>query len=352
MNGDTDFNFSDNDDDATGGEVDDTSTTHAGDGDTDDDADAGGGGDEDRGDVVTPGQGEEGDPDAAATAAAAAASVDMSADQAADPEFLRQLAEQEGGDKPPATVPYARVAELSAHNKQLENALAIAAEALKVAGGGKTPAAATEAAPAFNLRDQVKARNAALLEGDEDKAADIDLAIEEWRNNTLRAQARQEAMQDFAASQEQTAVEAVVADAFTKYTFLSSDSSDYNKEALDDVMMYRDRYLKDGEKLSVAVAKAVAKVAPMYAKAEDLPAAGDLPAGEVGKDGKVSAAAAAAIVRNAKVAAAQPPSTAQAGTPNKESIDVGKLDFENMSDDDYEKLPEAVKARARGDVAA
>lgn len=327
MPGDTDFNLSD---EVTGGEGEDggenEGALHAG----DHDGDEAGGEAEDRGDEVTGiTDGGEGEGEGEGSEAAGAL----------DPEFLESVA----GAKEPKLVPYARLAEVVAQNAKLMDVLG------KVAGGAPAaaaPAPAEPAAPAFDMKTKIKERNAALLEGDEEAAADIDMAIEEYRNNTLRAQVRQEAMQDFTASQQKTAADTIVADAFAKFTFLNDQSDEFNEEALEEVMMYRDRYIGKGDALPVALEKAFAKVCPQYVGDAG---GSETPAGETPAQGNP---AATRILRNAKAAASQPPLLKQAGTPNRETIDTTKLDLEGMDDDAYDKLPEHIKAKARGDVVA
>ena len=336
-----DFNFSDeelddeNTDDGEG-------TQHAG------DDDEGGEGAEtpDRGDAVE-GEEEEGEAEGEAGAEGEGEEEGEAEGEEADPEFLKSLA---AGGKTPQHVPYARLAEVVAQNQQLMQVLeGITSGRLTAAA----PAAKTEEEPAaFDMKAQIKARNAALLEGDEDKAAEIDLAIEEYRTTTIRQQARQEAMQDFTAAQQKQALDTIVTEAFGKYTFLNDQSEDFNAEALDEVMMYRNHYVAKGDTLPAALAKAIEKVCPQYLDDDGegegeggKPAAGKTAAGKQARDP-------AKVIRNAKAAKAQPPETGKAGTPNKETIDTSKLDLETMDDDKYDALPAAVKAKLRGDAVA
>lgn len=334
MQADTDFNISDEttDDDSDTGDT----TTHAGD-ETDTTEVL------DRGDEVAPGQGEEGGDTTTTT-------------DDTDPEFLATLAGDEGGK--PQMVPYPRMAEVVAQNRRLMDVLEGITSGRLSIPQPVAAAPAKEAEPAFDMRAQIKARNAALLEGDEEAAAEIDMTIEEHRNTTIRAQARQEAMADFEGRQQQQTLETIVADAFGKYTFLADKDAagqpnpDYNPEALDEVMMYRNHYVQKGDALPVALQKAINKVCPQYIEEDETPEQKELrekaEKEAIAKGGRDPAK----VIRNAKAAASQPAALATAGTPNRETIDTNKLDLENMSDEEYDKLPESVKAKARGDVAA
>lgn len=337
---DTDFNITDEVDDEL--HDDDGTSTHAGDGDGDGDDTP------DRGDEVTPGTGEEGDPDAGGEGGEG----EGDDGDPVDPALLAELA-GEGGGKTPKVVPYARLAEVTAQNAKLMELLDGFATGRLSTGKPAEAAATADTTPAFDMKAQIKARNAALLEGDEDKAAEIDLAIEEYRNTTIRQAARQEAMQDFTAAQQKAALDGIVTEAFGKYTFLNDQSEDYNEEALDEVMMYRNHYLTKGDSLPQALAKAIEKVCPQYVEGGG---EGDGDGGEgAGKPAAAAAAGkrdAAKVLRNARAARSQPPETARAGTANRETIDVSKLDIENMSDDKFDALPADVKARIRGDAVA
>ncbi|MES2347038.1 MAG: hypothetical protein V4641_05645 [Pseudomonadota bacterium] len=342
----TDFNFSD---EPGNGEGDDAGNTggavvHAGDGDEE------GGSTEalDRGDNLTAGTGQEGDPDAVAAAAAAATGTTAGAadpNAALDPDFLASVA----GDQP-QLVPYARLAELAAQNQKLMGVLEGITSGKFSMSQPAAAEAAAEAEPAFDMKAQIRARNSALLEGDEDKAATIDMAIEEYRNTTLANSVRTSTIAEINQTNQKNQLDSIVADAFGKYTFLNDQTEEFNPEALDEVMMFRNHYVSKGNPLPVALAMAIDKVCPQYIEVDPV------------ADATAVAAAAATtvaggrdptkVVRNARAAAAQPPATATAGVANRETIDVTKLNLETMDDDKYDALPETVKARLRGDAIA
>lgn len=287
--------------------------------------------DEDRGDVVAPGQGEEADPDAAG---ATTTEEEAEPEEEIDSELLQELAGK------PGMVPKARLDEVLAQNRQLLEALSA------VAGTGKTaaaPAPAAEEPPAFDLKAKIKEKNAALLEGDEDKALEIDMEIEDYRLAEATRRAETSAISKIEARSVKTRTEAVVADAFDKYTFLNDGSEDFKPEALEEVMMYRDHFFKKGHPLDVALQKAVDKVCPQYASTDEGEAEGKKP-DPTKRDPKV-------VIRNAKAAKGQPPELGKAGTANRETIDTSKLDLEGMDDEAFDALPAAVKAQLRGDAS-
>lgn len=304
--------------------------THAGDEDEE------GGEAEDRGDAVTPGQGEEGDPD---VEGGEGEEGEEEEEEPIDRELLQELAGK------PNLVPKARLDEVLQQNRQLLEALSA------VASTGKTVAAAPAAAEPdpFDLKGKLKAQNAALLEGDEDKALEIALEIEQYRLDEATRRAEANAVQKVEARTAKNEADTIIANAFEKFTFLNDQSEDFNADALDEVLIFRNHYISKGDSLPKALQKALDKVCPQYVEGDE--------EGEDEQPGKGKAAAAATgkrdpnkVIRNAKAARAQPPATGKAGTANRETIDTSKLDLENMDDDKYDALPEAVKARLRGDM--
>lgn len=325
-----DFNFDDEPDNLDGDG--DPNAHHAGD-DPNNGAVA-----EDRGDDVTPGTGSEGNPPSGVAETGTDAEV-------IDPELLAELTGDEAGNR---QVPYARFAELHAQNQKLMATLESVAGAFK--GAAAPPTASPPAAPPFDVKAAIKERNTALLEGDMDKAADLDLAILDHATTHARDTAKAEALQEFTEAAQQNAVQSIITGAFHKYPFLNDANPEFSEEALDEVMMYRNHYIQKGNGLPQALQMAIEKVCPQYVDESgvtDAPAPTPAPAATATGNRQP-----AKVVRNAKADQQQPPALRQGGIANRETIDTTKLNLETMKDDDYDKLPADVKARLRGDVAA
>ncbi len=117
-----------------------------------------------------------------------------------------------------------------------------------------------------------------------------------------------------------------------------SDDSTFDAEAADEVLVWRDLYIRRGESPVNAIEKAVNRVAVEYGyKTEEAPAKAPAPAS------KPKPADIAKKVELAKKMPAAIPKT----TEPKESERITVAD---MSDDDFDKLSGAALARARGDI--
>lgn len=128
--------------------------------------------------------------------------------------------------------------------------------------------------------------------------------------------------------EQETALQSVAQAVIQAYPFLDHTGAAANKQAIDDVVEWRDFYVAKGDPLPVALQKAAEKVGPMYANAE--PAA-------VPQDTRK----AAALARNAQAANAQPPATV-AGIGNRAAPSVPKIetqqDWESLSQSERDRL--------------
>lgn len=237
--------------------------------------------------------------------------------------------EEEEDDK--RRVPYSRFKEQNAELKELRERLAVLE--------GKTKSEVKEEQrqaekDEVDVKALIKARNAAILEGDEDKAAELEEKIEAHRleQAELRAEARiqlRELKRD---------VDAVAAKAFEKYPFLDHSSKDANKEAIEEVREWRDFYVSKGDAWPKALQKAVDKVAKTYAKPEKNDDDGD---GK--KPDKVAEKKIESIKRNAETKI--PPKTGGASGGDR------KVDVSRLSEREFNDLSAEEKRRLRGDVA-
>lgn len=105
----------------------------------------------------------------------------------------------------------------------------------------------------------------AILEGDKARAKEIRATI----NSEIYAKA--EAASTAAVSRQLTEREVqvsfanTVSQTITDYPFLDSNSAEANPDAIADVVEWRDLYISKGDSPAVALQKAAAKVAPLYA---------------------------------------------------------------------------------------
>ncbi|MNZ54877.1 hypothetical protein D3C78_727890 [compost metagenome] len=247
-------------------------------------------------------------------------------------------AEEQAPAKGSRTVPHARFNEVNEQLKQERAARLQLEEELARARGSQQPAAEPnpqeQDKPAdFDFKAARKQLREAIYEGDDAKAEHLEEEIErqtELRQTRIAEQRAQELLEQRTREQQQKAikseVETAVAAAYESYPFLDVAGEQANQDAIDEVVALRDLYMSRGKSPAQAIADAVAKVGPRYVEA---PAAKP--------DGK------AAIEQNLERERRIPPTMPGVGERAR------KIDYANLSDDEFEKLPEAEKRKARGD---
>lgn len=199
--------------------------------------------------------------------------------------------------------------------------------------GGQQAPAAGEQAPAFDIKAKIKERNAAILEGDDDRVAEIELEIEQHRI----AEAEARAVRRIEQTQQQTALQQAAAAVVDAYPFLDSNSPNVDREALNEVKEWRDFYIGQGKAPHTALEQAVKRLKPQLdAKLGTAPAPKAKTAEEMAAEKR-----AASITRNAQAANGQPPPPG--GQSN--GITPTTLDPTKMTGDDWMKLPEKERER-------
>jgi hypothetical protein len=270
----------------------------------------------------------------------------IAAAEAARVAALRQVAGDEDDDtKPPKMIPKGRFDEVNERMKALaaQNDQLIAALA---SGKAAAPAPAAEPPPpAFDLRAAIKAKNEALATGDDDKALDLEMAIEQHRLEVAEAAALRRIAEDNA----QREANAIAADLKAagdeikaQYPQLDGKSAEANEDAIVDVIAMRDARVARGVPAGDALRQAAAQAAKLYGFEA------------VGGDNKPSPTSAAetartiaARTRNAAAARQQPPELNGVGNraskPKVENV-------EEMSEEAFAALPLDEKKRLRGDM--
>jgi len=269
-----------------------------------------------------------------------------------DIEALRAVA---GDDVP--TVPRARLNQVLAENQRMRDIIEQAA----VNGGQRgeqRQVAAAPAAPTFDLKAKLKERADAILEGDTDKIVSLDEEIEEYRNTVVRQQGEQAGRTAATQAYQADRMDEIVNAAFSRYPFLNDQNADFSKDALGDVLMYKERYMKEGDAPSAALKKAVNRVCPYYA--EELYGDDQKPRGKVNGKGKQQRQAddeadpnardPKKIQRNARAGNRVPPNLSRAGTSNRAGArDMGDRGAKDIPRGEYRDMPEEERKRLRGD---
>ncbi len=268
---------------------------------------------------------------------------DADADPDLDAEALAELAE--GGKS--KVVPHSRFHEVNESLKQ-ERAerLRLEEENARLKGAAPKPEEQKPEKPETYDFDAAEDRYmSAILDGDADKAKEIrrEIRAEELKMFESKAgqdakKAAEEELLKRDQSAESERLQKVLDDALAKYPFLNNESKEANQDAIEDVIARRDYYLRQGMSPSKAVAAAVEKIAPRYAPADDQGDADkDKPVKDKPSLGKEK------IERNVERQARIPAVMPGVGERGKD------VDYANLTEDEFDALPEAEKRKARGD---
>ena len=238
-------------------------------------------------------------------------------------------------------IPKARFNEVISQRESLKEQLAESQRQLAEATAARQQQASPQAqpAPAQPAAPELKALRAqyrdALMEGDMEKAAELDDKIDEVvlhqaETRVMQRQAEQRAVTDL-----QTESQQAVAD----YPYLDTQDG---AEALELILLSRDRKAAAGTPIAQALREAVAAIAPRFAPDGSNPAPGlQNPATRLDNRGSIANA------RGAADSIRQPPSV-QAGVGNRAT--AGRIDVASMTDEQFASMSEADKKRLRGDM--
>lgn len=267
-------------------------------------------------------------------------------------ENLKKLAdedeeEDEQPEKASKSIPKPRFDEVNEKRIRAEERARILEEENERLRGGKKTEKANDA-PKFDFDAKESEYMDALMEGDKEKASQIRKEIKaaeraEYEDSAVsKAEARIMARQAQQSLAE--AAEAVIED----YPFLNSKSAKANKDAIAEVVEWRDFYIQRGKSAADALIAAAKKVGPSYVKAKPKADAEDEDEDEKPPKSKLDELRAARLRKNATAANNQPPRL-DGGVGNRGT--GGKLNVTDMDDETFNGLSEKEKAKLRGDVA-
>ena len=210
-------------------------------------------------------------------------------------------------------------------------------DAAKATGAQPTQAATTTAAaPSSDLKALRTQYREALIDGDMEKAEALDDLIDA---EVLRV-AEDRFEQKQASRVMQNALQTASAQAIADFPYL--DTAD-GQEAVELIIMARDRKIANGMEASQALREAVATIGPRFQPDSEQSS----PQYGLKDQGKpTDTRSANALMRGAADSTHQPPSI-QAGIGNRAT--TARVDVKNLSDEQFEGLPEAEKKRLRGD---
>lgn len=261
-----------------------------------------------------------------------------------DPDVLRELAGEE--DKP-RMIPHARFNEVNESLKAEREARLRLEEELARARGAAPPAKEEQQdneTPAFDFDDADSRLDEAMYEGDSEKAKQIRAEIRAAERAELERLADERAEALYRARMEEsekaraaTELEQAAAEVTAKFSFLDSSSPDMDEDAIGDVVALRDSYIGRGMKPGEALTRAADRVARILGH-------GDEP--EAKPDGKkedkptlTPEQIEQSLEREKRIPARDK------GVGER----ANRIDYENLSDDEFDRLSESEKRKARGD---
>lgn len=260
-------------------------------------------------------------------------------EQTEEPEAEAQQEEEK-----PRMVPHARFNEVNESLKaEREARLRLEEELARARGaaqqGVQQEAQEPEAADAgFDFTEADQRFMDAMYEGDTEKAAQIraEIRAAERAEFEALAEARAEARIQERAQREQqeqgmAELQQAAAEITEKYSFLDAQSADADEDAIGEVVALRDVYIARGDSPAEALAKAADRIAALNGVTgkPDSPSSNKLTGEQIQRS----------LDRERQI----PPRDRGVGER------ANRIDYANLSDEEFEKLSDAEKAKARGD---
>lgn len=240
-------------------------------------------------------------------------------------------------DKDDRFIPKSRFDEVNNEKKELKARLeALEAQVSSAVApvAADAPAAIVEETPAFDFDGKENEYLEAITEGDIEKAKTIRSEIRQAEREALKEELRTETAQ---VTAQQTVAErkaAVIDKALNDYPELKNGSETFNPEQVAKVNRMALAYQAEGKTADVALSLAIKDLMPPIV---DTPA--EIPVTDKGTK--------EARERNAKAAAAQAPRIGVVGTG--ERAQAASVNVEDLSEAEFDALPEREKKRLRGD---
>lgn len=197
--------------------------------------------------------------------------------------------------------------------------------------------AAASAKPSVDIRALSKQRNEAILDGDLDKAADIDDEIIASTRQEASAPMDMEAV--YAEVEAKIELKTTLATVFGEYPELDTESDSFDEDLNSEALVFQQAYLNQGhspaESVRRAADAAIRVLRPELLAVKEAPKA-------VAKPRKTN------VKGNVDASNAQPPKMQQGESGGKTSSEM--VDISKLTDEEFDALPEATRARMRGDL--
>ena len=185
-----------------------------------------------------------------------------------------------------------------------------------------------------------------VLDGESQKAAALRAEIRQAERAQLEYELSQKMEQKVTQNQQMTALQQAASDLEANFPVFDRSSSEYSEEYTQEVIDLRDAFIVKGENAVAALSKAAKYVIKEYGL-DSSSGAPSLATQAAPKQADEVAKKRAEVSRKLKAAASQPPEL-----PGESSAARGEraADLSNMTEDEFNALPEATLKRLRGDI--
>jgi hypothetical protein len=185
-----------------------------------------------------------------------------------------------------------------------------------------------------------------VLDGESQKAAALRAEIRQAERVQLEYELSQKMEQKVTQNQQMTALQQAASDLEANFPVFDRSSSEYSEEYTQEVIDLRDAFIVKGENAVAALSKAAKYVIKEYG----LDSSGEAPSlanKSAPRQADEVAKKRAEVSRKLKAASSQPPEL-----PGESSASRGEraADLSNMTEDEFNALPEATLKRLRGDI--
>jgi hypothetical protein len=182
-------------------------------------------------------------------------------------------------------------------------------------------------------------------EGLVDQAAGLLKQIRVKERELLRIESQALTDRARSAAKEEIRVETLVETLTEQYPVIDPDAEEYDQDVVDMIEGLRSRYMASGQGAAAALKAAASKVLGRMQK----PVEAEEPAKGLSKAPKADEKRAAAVKKAVTASKGQPPKADVGADHDKRGPAFSAEKIAKMTEEEYEKLPENVRAKARGD---
>lgn len=250
-------------------------------------------------------------------------------------EVEEQVAEEPEPDKKeaPKMIPKSRLDEVLAQNKALKK---------RIEQSEKVQKEIEETPEAYDFDSREEEYMDAVLDGDKDKAKAIRKEIRQAEASKMESELTRDIEQKVTRSSTETAIQDAAHAIEEAFPIFDSNSDDFNETLTAEVNKYMTGFVQSGqnpvEALEEATTYVLQKNNMLDASTESVPTLGNT---------DPTAKKKAQVSKKLKAAESQPPDL-----PGESSANKGEqpYDLNNMTEEEFDALPEATLKRIRGDI--